>query len=240
MLRIDELHIRRGARTLIESFSATFQAGEVVVVLGPNGAGKSTLLQAMLGMFTATSGEVLLQDKSVIDYSRHDLAKLISWQGDLPPAEFGLTVAQRLQLAASGESDVGLAQALDLMELNPFEHRALGELSSGERQRVEIAAIMVRDNPVWLMDEPTAHLDLRHQVECLKLMKNQSNQGKLIITVLHDLQQAAAVADKVVLFDGNGGVEMGTAEEMLNAEKLEPVFGVNLKGSGAALSPIYG
>ena len=121
----------------------------------------------------------------------------------------------------------------------PLRERALGELSSGERQRVEIAALMMRDCPVWLMDEPTAHLDMRHQVDCLRLIKQQAKKGRLIFAVLHDLQQAAAVADVVVLLGGKGGVQVGQAQDLLTAEQLEPIFKVKLQGSGRNLMPSY-
>jgi len=239
MLSIKKLALKRANKLLFSSFEMQVKAGQIVVVLGPNGAGKSTLLLALFGMLEPESGEVLLENKVVQGYSRHGLAKLMTWQGDLPPTEFGLTVKQRLLLANDGNDLNDIKEALVYMDLEQLQHRVLGELSSGERQRVEIAATMVRDNPIWLMDEPTAHLDMRHQVDCLKLMKQEANQGRLIITVLHDLQQAAAVADVVVLLDGKGGIEVGEAETMLTASRLEPVFGVTLKGQGRDLMPVY-
>ncbi len=240
MIEIKDLALSRGDKQLIHLLSTQLKTAQVVTVLGPNGAGKSTLLLALLNMFQPKSGDVFIDGQAVQNYSRQELAKLLTWQGDLPPAEFGLTVAQRLLLSADGGTRTEIEAALRYMELDTLQHRALGDLSSGERQRVEIAATMVRDNPIWLMDEPTAHLDMRHQVDCLKLMKKEAKQGRLIITVLHDLQQAAAVADRVILFDGKGVVAEGSAEEMLCAEKLEPVFGVQLKGSGRDLMPVYG
>ncbi len=236
MLAIKNLSLKRANKLLFSSFEMQAEAGQIVVVLGPNGAGKSTLLLALFAMLEPASGEVLLENKDVQDYSRHDLSRLITWQGDLPPTEFGLTVEQRLLLANDGND---IKEALLYMDLGKLQHRVLGELSSGERQRVEIAATMVRDNPIWLMDEPTAHLDMRHQVDCLQLMKQEAKEGRLIFTVLHDLQQAAAVADVVVLLDGKGGVEVAEAEVMLTAARLEPVFGVTLKGHGRELMPVY-
>jgi len=208
--------------------------------LGPNGAGKSSLLLTLLKMITMESGEIRFDNQPLLELSRQALAKIMAWQGDLPPAEFGLTVVQRLLLASDGGAQEDIDEALAFMDLEKLQDRALGELSSGERQRVEIAALMVQDNPVWLMDEPTAHLDMRHQADCLTLMKKEAKQGRIIITVLHDLQQAAAVADMVILLDGKDSVEVGVAEEMLLAEKLEPVFGVTLKGKGRDLIQVYG
>ena len=240
MLTIESLTLKRGDKLLLESLQATFRAGQVVTVLGPNGAGKSTLLLTLLGLLSPESGKVSFQGREVKDYSRQELSKLMAWQGELPPAEFGLTVTQRLALACDGEeSEEMIRQALDYFELTALGDRVLGDLSSGERQRVELAAIMVTNQPTWLMDEPTAHLDMRHQADCLKLMKKQARDGRLIITVLHDLQQAAAVADILVLLDGKGGVEVGEVEEMLVAAKLEPVFGVRLQGKGRDLMQVY-
>ncbi|MDX8387500.1 MAG: ABC transporter ATP-binding protein [Ghiorsea sp.] len=240
MLIIQSLRLERGDRTLLALLDAEFKTGQIVAVLGPNGAGKSTLLLSILGLHAPSAGVVTLKGKSVYEYSRQALSEHIAWQGDLPPSEFGLTVGQRLSLAAEGDVSQDIHEALTYMELAHLEQRSLAELSSGERQRVEIASTMVRDRPIWLMDEPTAHLDMRHQSDCLKLMKKKAGQGRLIITVLHDLQQAAAVADVIVLLDGKGGVEVGSAAEMLVAQRLEPVFGVELKGSGRELAPVYG
>jgi len=238
MIKVHNLNFKRGDKQLVSNLTMQVKAGDVVVVLGPNGAGKSTLLLALSGLLTDFSGSITLDDKPVADYTHAELAGQVAWQGELPPTEFGLTVEQRLQLAAS-EITARLTQALDYLELQPLKHRALGELSSGERQRVEIAALMMRDCPMWLMDEPTAHLDMKHQVDCLKLIKQQSKEGRLIITVLHDLQQAAAVADVVVLLDGKGGVRVGEAADLLTAAQLEPIFKVKLQGSGRNLMPSY-
>lgn len=238
MIKVQDLNLKRADKQLITSLTMQAKQGDVVVVLGPNGAGKSTLLLALSGLHTDFTGKIILQDKALNTYTHPELAANIAWQGELPPTEFGLTVQQRLELAAQGSMEK-LKQALTYLELEALKHRALGELSSGERQRVEIAALMVRDCPVWLMDEPTAHLDMKHQVDCLKLIKQQSVEGRLIITVLHDLQQAAAVADMVVLLDGKGGVQVGQAENLLTAAQLEPIFKVKLQGSGRKLMPVY-
>ncbi len=238
MINIQGLKIQRGDKQLVTSLTMQANKGEIVVVLGPNGAGKSTLLLALAGLYSIDVGDVCLEGENIQSFTHQKLSQFIAWQGDLPPTEFGLTVQQRLELAAGGAIEK-LEQALTYLELEALKHRALGELSSGERQRVEIAALMMRDCPVWLMDEPTAHLDMRHQVDCLKLIKQQSTEGRLIITVLHDLQQAAAVADIVVLLDGEGGVQVGQAEALLTATQLEPIFKVKLQGSGRHLMPTY-
>ncbi len=238
MIHIHNLTLQRGQQQLIDALSIQAKKGDVVVVLGPNGAGKSTLLLTLAGLHTEFTGEIMLQHKILSAYSHAELSAQVAWQGELPPTEFGVTVGQRLELAAQQTAEK-LTKALNYLELMPLRERALGELSSGERQRVEIAALMMRDCPVWLMDEPTAHLDMRHQVDCLRLIKQQAKKGRLIFAVLHDLQQAAAVADVVVLLGGKGGVQVGQAQDLLTAEQLEPIFKVKLQGSGRNLMPSY-
>lgn len=239
MLAINDLVLSRGERRLVDGLDFTLWAGRIAVVLGPNGAGKSTLLQALAGMFTPECGEIVVNGQRVKQATHQQLAGLLAWQGELPPTEFGLTVGQRLALAAGEVDGEQIEEALAFTELTRLAQRSLGALSSGERQRVEIAALMVRHCPLWLMDEPTAHLDMRYQVDCLKLIRREAAAGRAIVTVLHDLQQAAAVADDVILLDGRGNVEAGCAGAMLTAERLQPLFGVKLKGAGRSLMPVY-
>jgi len=225
-LALKHVTLRRGKRTLFTEFSGKIIAARVTVVMGPNGTGKSSLLLAIAGMLPV-SGEIILWNTQLTAYSRVEIAREIAWQGDLPPTEFGLTVAQRLRLAG-GKDHPETSEPAKMMEVDDLLNRALGDLSSGERQRVELAALMLRDTPVWLLDEPTAHLDLRHQITCLKMLRRQAEHGRAIVVVLHDIQQAVSIADDVVLLDGGGNIETGTAAAMLTRERLQTVFGVPL------------
>ncbi len=223
------LSLVRGGRELFRGLDIEAGPGTVVAVIGPNGAGKSSLLMALTAILAPASGECVIQGREVSSYSRANLAKAIAWQGELPPTEFGLTVEQRLKLAAMGRGDSGLMHhAVKEMDIGALLSRNLAELSSGERQRVEIASVMLRDCPLWLFDEPTSHLDLQHQVACLNMFRREARKSRVIVTVLHDIQQAASVADKVVLIDGRGGIECGDARSMMVADKLESLFRVKL------------
>ena len=239
MLSFQQLSVSRAGRRLLSGLDLEVPLGTVVAVLGPNGAGKSSLLLALAGMLEA-EGDVTWSGKSLFGMSRKQLAETVAWQGELPPAEFGLTVRQRLELAAGKEADTTLPKSAAKMEIDRLLLRDLAALSSGERQRVEIAALSLRDAPLWLMDEPSAHLDLKHQAACLQLMREEASAGRTIITVLHDLAQAQAVADQVVLVYGDGRVEAGPASERMTAEALQALFGVGLKRAGGAILPDYG
>jgi len=235
LLELKQVTLQRGGHTLFTGFSNVIVAGRVTVIMGPNGVGKSSLLLALAGIIPV-SGEIILRNKLLSEYSRAEIAREIAWQGDLPPTEFGLTVAQRLRLAG-GENHPDISGPARLMEVEVLLGRALGEISSGERQRVELVALMLRDSPVWLLDEPTAHLDLRHQITCLDMLRYQSEHGRTIVIVLHDIQQALSIADDIVLLDGRSNIETGTAVVMLTRERLQAVFGVSLQA--ASLLPDY-
>jgi len=234
LLELKQVTLQRGGHTLFTDFSNVIVAGQVTVIMGPNGTGKSSLLLALAGIIPV-SGEIILRGKPLNEYSRIDMARQIAWQGELPPTEFGLTVAQRLRLAGGGQPEI--AEPAKLMEVEGLLDRSLGDLSSGERQRIELAALMLRDCPVWLLDEPTAHLDLRHQMICLDMLRRQSEHGRTIVVVLHDIQQALSIADDVVLLDGSGNIETGAAAAMLTQEHLQAVFGVSLHA--VSLLPDY-
>jgi len=238
LLTIAKLSVERGNHALFSDLSCGFHAGEVVVVLGPNGAGKSSLLLALAGLIPA-SGQLELAGKPLSSYDRHALSRQIAWQGELPPTEFGLTVEQRLKLAfdESSASIETVANDMDIVALLP---RPLGKLSSGERQRVELAALGLREAPLWLLDEPTAHLDLKHQIHCIHMLKTQAAAGRAIVTVLHDIQQAIAIADHLILIDGEGGAEYGEAQMLFNSERLSRLFHAPVKQQGALLIPDYG
>lgn len=238
LINISNLSVTRGGRTLLSGLDCALHTGEVVVVLGPNGAGKSSLLLALAGLIPL-SGDVELRGKPFSEFGRQELSQTIAWQGELPPTEFGLTVRQRLELAA-GEDSEGIEVAAAAMDVASLLRRPLGELSSGERQRTELAALMLRDAPIWLLDEPTAHLDLKHQIHCINKIREQKKRGRAMMVVLHDMQQAMAVADHLILIDGKGGAEYGEAKRLFANDRMSRLFAAPVMMQGAVLVPDYG
>jgi len=237
LLQLSDVCIERGGRSLLVDMHAVLHAGEIAVVLGPNGAGKSSLLLAMAGLI-ACRGDIQVDDLSLSSCDRQALSRRIAWQGEQPPAEFGLSVHQRLQLVCDDRTRITTEAAI--MDVDGLLNRSLGHLSSGERQRVELVALFLREAPVWLLDEPMAHLDLKYQLRCVKILKAQAANGRLIVTVVHDLQQAHALADRLVLLDGKGRVQCGSVAELLNRERLSQLYGTPLRQQGEILMPDYG
>lgn len=220
------LALRRGDRLLVSQLDLEVGPGEIWAVLGPNGSGKSTLLLALAGVFRPTAGEVLLDGRHLQRWLPSERGQRVAWQGSLPSAEFGFTVHQRLDLVPSRTREP--VAALERLDLRPLADRRLFELSAGERQRVELAALWLRDAPVWLLDEPTTHLDLRHQVACLDLLREEARSGRSLIVVLHDLTQAHAIADRALLLRADESHQSGSAEELLRPGELEQLFGTRL------------
>jgi len=226
ILALSKICLERGGKDVVRGLSFELTPGKITVVLGPNGAGKSSLLLALAGLLTPASGGIALKGRPLESYSRRETASLIAWQGELPPAEFGLSVRERLRLAGPDASRARVDQMCETVDIVHIVDRPLGRLSAGERQRVELAAVLLRDCPVILLDEPTAHLDLRHQTAWLHSMRQQALSGKAVCAVLHDIQQAACVADEAVFVYGGGkAASHGSAAEMLTQPRLEDLYG---------------
>jgi len=238
LLNISHLNIQRGKKAICSDLSFTLQHGEIIVVLGPNGAGKSSLLLALAGLISS-QGELQVLGKALAGYSNRDLMQQLAWQGDLPPTEFGLTVQQRLSLVVV-EAEKNISAVAQDMEIAHLLMRPLQALSSGERQRVELAALMLRDVPIWLLDEPTTHLDLKHQIQTVKMLKKHAREGRAMVVILHDMQQAMALADALILMDGQGGVQYGLAEALWDKNRLACLFDAPLLQNNSILMADYG
>jgi iron complex transport system ATP-binding protein len=236
-----ELSLQRGDRLLVEGLGIGVEAGEIWTVLGPNGSGKSTLLLTLAGVLRPAAGEVILDERRIDRWSSGQRGERIAWQGALPSAEFGFTVRERLELVPQQARNP--ADALRRLDLATLADRRLFELSAGERQRVELAALWLRDAPLWLLDEPTAHLDLRHQVVFLDLLREDARAGRSLIVVLHDLTQAHAIADQALILGDDVFHRSGPAAELLRPNELRDVFGTRLHVAQgpeeSALLPAY-
>ncbi len=241
-MRTRRLRVRRGDRVFVSDLELSLRAGEITVVLGPNGAGKSTLLLALAGLIPH-AGCIHLLEHPLQAYDARARARHIAWMGDLPPVEFGLRARQRLALVARqadlAAMDVEITQVARDLELESLLDRPMERLSSGERQRLEWAALLLRRAPVWLLDEPTAHLDFRHQALCVDMLRRQADHGRSMLIVLHDLRQARALASQIVLLDGQGQSRCGSARQMLTPQILRQLFGVDFIHDAEAWLPSY-
>jgi iron complex transport system ATP-binding protein len=224
---------KQSAKILLRDLSLTMRAGERWCVLGQNGAGKSTLLHTLAGLLPARSGSVLLHDKKLQAYSLQALARLRAFCPQQSTDAFAATVAEIIALARYpwqsgwsfelGEEDrARIDQIVDCLELTALLQRDVRHLSGGERQRVALAATLVQDTPLLLLDEPLNFLDVRHQQQVLKVLGNMPQRA--VVMALHDLNQAANMCTHALLLFGDGRWMAGGCAEMLTAAQVSELL----------------
>lgn len=240
-LQTHELDIRVPGRTLCSALNLRVSAGENWAVLGANGSGKTTLLHTLAGLRAPDAGAVTLDERSIGKYSHRARARyvgvLLQDYGDAFPSTVIETVLSGRHPYLSrwrwqdDADDLRLAeQALASVGLENFADRSLVTLSGGERRRVEIATLLTQDPPIRLLDEPINHLDLRHQIEILRLLTTGRMRGEgFNMVVLHDLNLAARFCTHALLLFGNGECLYGKLAEVLQAEVLERLYGYPIR-----------
>lgn len=233
MLKLRDISLSLSGLPLLKTINCSMAAGELVVVLGPNGAGKSSLLKVACGELLADSGEVLLRDQSLSNYSPLNKAlsmAVLPQQSslDFPFLAHEVVALSRIPHATGAKADQDIvAQALKTMDVWHLAEQLYVHLSGGEKQRVQLARIMAQlwQKPGMLMlDEPTSALDFSHQQQVMKLLQARASQGNAVLMVLHDLNLAATFADKIILMDEGEIVAQGEPEQVLQESLLKEVF----------------
>ncbi len=239
-----DLHLAYGEVDVVRGAELVLRAGEVTALVGPNGSGKSTLLRSLARLHRPTSGTVRLPREDAPDedaFALHpkDFARRVTLLSQSRPTPGGVTVAEVVEYGRhphrgrwrAGDPDGAraVAWAMTVTGVVAMAGRAVDELSGGELQRVWLASCLAQDTGVLLLDEPTNHLDLRYQVEILDLVRDLADDhGVAVGVVLHDLDQAAAVADTVALLDRGRVVGTGAAAEVLTGPALTQTYGIRI------------
>ena len=239
VLGTDALHVSVGARDVCRGLDFTLQPADTLVILGRNGAGKSTLLHTLAGLRAPAGGSVLLSGQPYAAWPRGHEACLRGLLAQSQPDFFSATVLETALVGRhpylgrwdwEGPEDEAIAiAALEQMGLAGFAERQVPTLSGGERQRLAIAALLVQQPRLYLLDEPLAHLDLHHQIQVLEHFAMLAAGGAGVAMVLHDINLAARYASHVLLLDGEGGHAFGRAAEILTAPRLSAAFGHPLR-----------
>jgi iron complex transport system ATP-binding protein len=239
MLSIDGVTIRYEARTVLRGISLDVHAGEVLALIGPNGVGKSTLLRACGGTLRPIGGRVLIDGQDVQRLRVEERARLIAVvpQAIRLPETFSVSETVLMGrtpylgwLGRESEADRSAVQAaLERTCTVDLAARLIGELSGGEQQRVLIARALAQSARTLLLDEPTAHLDLKHQASVLSLVGDLAHaENYAVLIALHDLNLAAQYADRVALLSNGTVAASGTPEEVLTEENLSPAYGLRI------------
>ena len=227
---------RRQAAFTLAGVSFAIEAGEVFGVIGPNSAGKTTLLRLLTRVVAAGRGEVRLDGVPIARLGHSELARQVAVVPQDTPRPFPFSVEQLVLMGRYPhgpgrffESEIDLAQAVAAMEATGVRHLAplpLEQLSGGERQRAMLARAVAQQPRLLVLDEPTAHLDLRYQAETAALLRQlNAGAGMTVLLVSHDLNLAAEVCDRLLLLGGGRVACVGPPIEVLQRAVLEPVFG---------------
>jgi iron complex transport system ATP-binding protein len=237
-LETTSLSVRIGVKALLDSVSLSIAPGESVALVGPNGAGKSTLLRALSGDIAPSSGAVALKGRDPHSYGPRVLALHRAVLSQHVTVAFPFSVAEVVRMGAGDRAgaavDALTEAALAEVDLLPLRDRIIGTLSGGEQQRAHLARVLVQlqsgeaeHGPgILLLDEPTAALDLCHQLELLNIVQRYSARGTTIITIMHDLNLAALFARRIVVLHNGKLAGDGTPAEAISDVLLERVFGV--------------
>ena len=233
---VEDVSVTLGDVPALDSVSVTVEAGEFLGIIGPNGAGKTTLLRTISAVLPPDGGRITVAGRDIARLSSREVSKLVAVVPQSTNLAFDFDVRDvvamgrtpyRKRLTWGPPKDEAVVErALARTEVEELADRSIGEVSGGERQRVLLARALAQDTPVLLLDEPTANLDINHQVRTLELIRRLvAEEDKTVLAPIHDLNLAAHYCDRLLLLADGRRVAMGTPESVLTEENLESAFG---------------
>lgn len=220
---------------VIKGITLDVNAGDFLVVIGPNGSGKTTLLRLATRVLALRKGEILYKDENISAMDLKEFCRRVAFVSQDISTGFSFTVMElvlmgriphlkRLQFESKRDIEIA-TEKLFLTDSLSLKDKRIDELSAGERQRVIIARALAQEPELLLLDEPTSHLDIGHQIQTLDLLKRLNSRNKLtIVMILHDLNLASAYSNRIALLDKGVIFKEGTAEEVLTYQNIEAVY----------------
>lgn len=235
--KVSGLGVHIGDAAILRNINLEFREGEVTALLGHNGSGKSTLLKILARQMSPSNGDVSVLGTSFNSTGAREFARTVGYLPQHPPGTDGLTVRElvalgrypwRGPLGRYNDEDYRLIdQAIDDTGLGRFQHRSVDTLSGGERQRAWIAMLLAQQTRCLLLDEPISALDVKHQVETLRLVHRLAEERELtVVVVLHDVDLAARFCDRLVALKTGELVADGSPSEIMDSGILESIYGV--------------
>jgi len=235
-LSADDITIGYDGHTVSEHLDVDIPTGSFTVIVGPNACGKSTLLRAFARLLAPRSGQVLLDGRAISELPTREIARRLGLLPQTSIAPDGIRVSdlvargrhphQSILRQWSRTDQAAVASALAATGTTELAGRLVDELSGGQRQRVWVAMLLAQESPTMLLDEPTTFLDIAHQYELLRLFHRLHGEGRTVVAVLHDLNQAARFADHMVMMRNGRVVASGDPAEIVTAQRVEEVFGL--------------
>ncbi len=250
-LSVSDLTTGYGRTQVLGKVSFSAQGGEFIALIGPNGSGKSTLIKAIATILDAWSGTITINDSLISAYSPNQLALLI---GYVPQSFRFIPFTTVTDLALLGrkphvtwslsDRDLGIVQdAVTRMGISPLAAKFVDEISGGERQKAFIARALAQEPELFLFDEPTSSLDVKHQIEVCRIMQDVAHtEGKTVILAVHDLNLAYRFADRIVLLSEGSVIAEGEPDEVMTPRRIRDVYQIDIQfidtGTGRYLIPV--
>lgn len=249
-VRIDHLYFSYGSDNVLKNVNLVTTSGKLLFLLGPNGTGKSTLLKCIAGIIVPQRGKILLDGRDLKGIGPRELSKLVGYVPQSMKPVFSMTVYEailtaRLPYIHWNPSKVDLEKTEDVirtLKLERLAFRYTNELSGGEWQMVLLGMALVKESPLLLLDEPTNNLDLKHQVEVMKLISRLAkDEEKTIIVTSHDINIASRYADLIAIMKNGCIYAIGEPFSILNEKIIKEVYDVEveiIKCNSLLINPI--
>lgn len=242
MIRISQLSFSYNERPVLHHIDLTVESGEMVSLSGPNGSGKTTLIKLVSGVLHPDKGEIRLDGEDVSRMKRRQVAQRVAVVPQQFFTPFAFTVREVVLLGRTPflkafsdenrESRLAVEQAMEQVGIQDLKDRYFNEISGGERQKAVLAMALSQEPQVLLLDEPTAHLDINHQVEIVELVRTLNRErGLTVIGAMHDLNLAALYFSRLVLLKDGRVFADGHPGEVLTEEAIKAVFSASVQVS---------
>lgn len=236
-LCVDRLTLHYGSRRVLNEITLAIADGAFTAIVGPNGCGKSTLLKTLLRLLVPREGRVLLDGRDLAAISPRTLSRQIALLPQGAESPEGLTVEELVLYGraphqswwgrAGPEDQSAVTQAMAHSGVTDLAERQLHELSGGQRQRAWLAMVLAQETAIVLLDEPTTFLDINHQHDLMELLAGLKRQGRTLVAVLHDLNQAARYADVMVAMGPDGRIyDQGPPQQVMTVAMMQAIFGL--------------
>ena len=234
-LRLTDLEFGYGETPVLNSVSFEINGAQFVSIIGPNGVGKSTLIHCINRILTPQAGKVEIDGRDVGDIPQKELAKLVGYVPYSSGTSFPMSVVDTVMLgryphSGSRRTEADLRKVhsvLRMLRIEDLSLRSFNELSAGQHQKVMLARGLAQETGILLLDEPTANLDIRHQMDVAHMLRDLSHaKGIIIVMICHDLNIASRYSDRIILLSEGRVFADGTPEEVITADNIERVYGV--------------
>jgi iron complex transport system ATP-binding protein len=239
LMKLENISFAYETLPVLKDISLSTREQDFIGLIGPNGSGKSTLLKIMGAILKPDSGSVQFKESSLPKINKKLFAQSVSWIPQDHPMVFPFKVSEIVlmgrhpylsPLSFESEEDFEISRrAMETTMTSQFADRYFNEISGGEKQRVMIASALAQDPEMMLLDEPTAALDLKYQIQILSILKNLNARHKMtLVMAMHDLNLASSFCSRLILLDEGQIVRDGTPEQVLKKDILEQVYGIEV------------